>query len=60
MTTEILRCCKQLMEALEIETDKLDDLITLETLRRRERLTESQVDMLIELLTRYRDIIIAL
>ena len=60
MTTETLRCCKRLMEALEIETDKLDDLITLETLRRRERLTESQVDMLIELLTRYRDIIIAL
>lgn len=57
MTTEILRCCKRLMEALEIETDKLDDLITLETLRRRERLTESQVDMLIELLTTYKDVV---
>lgn len=57
MTTETLRCCKRLMEALEIETDKLDDLITLETLRRRERLTESQVDMLIELLTTYKDVV---
>ena len=60
MTTETLRCCKRLMEALEIETGKLDELITLETLRRRDRLTESQVDTLVELLTKYRDILIAL
>lgn len=60
MTYDMLQHCRKLMEVLEIETDKLDDLILLERLRRRERLNENQVDQLIELLTNYRDVISAI
>lgn len=55
-----LQRCKKLMEALEVDTTKVDDLIELEALRRRERLTESQVDALIELLTTYKDVVSAI
>lgn len=55
MNYDTLQRCKKLMEALEV-----DDLIELEALRRRERLTESQVDALIELLTTYRDVVSAI
>lgn len=61
MNYDTLQRCKKLMEALAIDTKgAIDDLIELEALRRRERLTESQVDALIELLTTYRDVVSAI
>lgn len=60
MNYDTLQRCKKLMEALEVDTTKVDDLIELEALRRRERLTESQVDALIELLTTYRYVVSAI
>lgn len=60
MNYDTLIRCKKLMDALGVETDKLDDLLRLETLRRRERLTENQVDELVNLLTTYRDVVSAI
>lgn len=61
MNYDTLQRCKKLMEALNVDTGgAIDDLMELETLRRRERLTESQVDELVNLLTTYRDVVSAI
>ena len=48
---------KRLAEMLGMEADKLDDLIRLEKLRRKEHLTAMQVDELRDLLAIYRDVV---
>lgn len=57
MNFEVLKDCKQILNALGSTSDKLDDLCELEALRRRDKLSERQVDRLIELLTEYHDVV---
>lgn len=57
MNYDILCRFKRLAEMLGMEADKLDDLIRLEKLRRKEHLTTMQVDELRDLLAIYRDVI---
>ena len=54
MNYDMLCRFKRLAEMLGMEADKLDDLIRLEKLRRKEHLTTMQVDELRELLAIYR------
>lgn len=61
MNYDTLQRCKKLMEVLDVDTKgALDDLIELENLRHRERLTGNQVDRLTELLCTYRDVVSAI
>ena len=57
MNYDMLCRFKRLAEMLGMEADKLDDLIRLEKLRRKEPLTTMQVDELRDLLAIYRDVI---
>lgn len=57
MNYDMLCRFKRLAEMLGMEADKLDDLIRLEKLRRKEHLTTMQVDELRDLLAIYRDVI---
>lgn len=57
MNYDMLCKFKRLAEMLGMEADKLDDLIRLEKLRRKEHLTTMQVDELRDLLAIYRDVI---
>ena len=57
MNYDMLCRFKRLAEALGMEADKLDDLIRLEKLRRKEHLTTMQVDELRDLLAIYRDVV---
>lgn len=57
MNYDMLCRFKRLAEMLGMEADKLDDLIRLEKLRRKEHLTTMQVDELRDLLAIYRDVV---
>ena len=57
MNYDMLCRFKRLAEMLGMEADKLDDLIRLEKLRKKEHLTTMQVDELRDLLAIYRDVV---
>ena len=57
MNYDMLCRFKRLAEMLGMEADKLDDLIRLEKLRRKQHLTTMQVDELRDLLAIYRDVV---
>lgn len=57
MNYDMLCRFKRLAEMLGMGADKLDDLIRLEKLRKKEHLTAMQVDELCNLLQIYRDVV---
>lgn len=56
---EILHACKRLLEALDVDDPltQIDSLIRTEKLRRKEHLSEGELDELIELMTEHHDLL---